>query len=601
MQEEHDQLYKMRHSAAHIMAAAVQELFDDVKLGVGPVIDNGFYYDMLLPEPLSENDLEKIEEKMREIIARDDAFDREEMSIDEAIEFFRERDQDFKVELLQDLKEKGTTKISEEELQDVGEAPDVASVYHTGDFVDLCRGPHVEHSREIGDAFKLTKLAGAYWRGSEDNPQMQRIYGVLFETQDELDAYLKRLEEAKKRDHRKLGQELELFSIVDEVGPGLPMFLPRGTQLRRQIEGLIDDLQTKRGYENIWVPHITKGKLYEMSGHLDKYDAMYPPMELDGETEYYLKPMNCPHFMKLYNEQQHSYRDLPVRWVSTTTVYRYEKSGELSGLTRVRSITQDDCHVFARPDQIEQEVNLMLDMLEEVYEVFGFDEFWVSISTRDPDDQDKYIGDESVWDEAEQSLQGLIQERGWEHQVVPGEAAFYGPKLDFMFKDAIGREWQLSTIQLDMNLPQRFELEYAASDNSVERPVVIHRAILGSVERFMGILIEHFAGAFPMWLAPEQVRLITVSEDFVDFARDWKEKLEDAGLRVHLDDSDDTVGKKIRNSANMKTPWSVVIGGNEEEGADFRVNVFGEDDDIEIAQDDFVERAQDAARRPDRR
>jgi threonyl-tRNA synthetase len=501
------------------------------------------------------------------------------------------------VELLTALKEKGTTYIRPEESGDVGGSADKASVYYTGKFVDLCRGPHVKNSKEIG-AFKLTKIAGAYWRGDEKNPQLQRVYGLCFKTQKELDAHVKMLEEAKKRDHRKLGKELQLFTIIDEIGPGLPLFYPRGAVLRRVVEDFIIQMQEKRGYVPIWIPHITKGKLYEISGHLQKYDAMYPPMNLKDEAEYYLKPMNCPHFMMLYRTNPHSYRELPVRYTCTTTNYRYEKSGELSGLTRVRSLTQDDCHVFAAPEQIEAEINLMLDMVADVYKVFGFDDFRVRLSTHDPNNKEKYIGDPKVWKESEASLKRLIEKRSWKYEIGVGEAAFYGPKLDFIFKDVIGREWQLSTIQLDMNLPERFDLAYVAADGAKKRPVVIHRAILGSTERFLGILIEHYAGAFPMWLAPVQVRLATVSADHVSFAKKLLAELAEAGVRVELDDSDEKVGKKIRNAAMMKIPWTIVIGEKEANGGDFVVNVFGQEEDLMIKAKELAVEAKKAARMP---
>ncbi len=578
----------MRHSAAHVLAAAVQRLYPNAKFGVGPVIDNGFYYDILTEEPLSEKDLKGIQREMIKIIKEGYEMEREEMPMDDAIDLFSEMKQNFKIELLETIKEKGTTKIHADDAQDIDPDSEVVSVYKTGDFVDLCRGPHVENVKEIG-AFKLWKLAGAYWRGNENNPQMQRVYGLCFETKDELKAYERMIEEAKKRDHRKLGQELELYTIVDEIGGGLPLFYPRGTILRSQIESLVDRLQTQSGYETIWVPHITKGKLYEISGHLDKYDAMYPPMKLEGEDDYYLKPMNCPHFMMLFKSLPHSYRDMPVRWVSTTSVYRYEKSGELSGLTRVRSITQDDCHVFTTPDQIEGEINLMLDMIKDIYKAFGFDDFWVSISTHDPQDAEKYIGDEKVWKDSESALETLIKNRDWKYQVVPGEAAFYGPKLDFMFRDAIGREWQLSTIQLDMNLPERFDLNYIDQNNEKQRPVVIHRAMLGSVERFMGILIEHYAGAFPLWLAPEQVRLVPVSDDYVSFAEELAVNLAKENIRVSVDSSKEGVGKKIRNSAKMKTPWTIVLGEKEVNGGDYTVNIFGQEEDLVIPANDLLE------------
>lgn len=592
------QLDKMRHSAAHLLAAAVTRLFPDVKLGVGPVVENGFYYDMLLPRPLTTEDFANIEKEIEKLKQENVDFRREEMPIDAAIEFFKQRNQDFKVDLLTSLKTRGTTAVvSDDEAGDVEVGASQASVFWTGDFVDLCRGPHVDKSGQVG-AVKIKSVAGAYWRGKEGNPQLQRVYGYAFATQEELDNHLKMMEEAEKRDHRKLGKELELFAIVDEVGPGLPLFYPKGAILRRKVENFIIEMQEKRGYVPIWIPHITKGKLYEISGHLQKYDAMYPPMKLEGEDDYYLKPMNCPHFMMLYKTQMHSYREFPLRWTCTTTNYRYEKSGELSGLTRVRSLTQDDCHVFAMPDQIEGEINLMLDMISETYGAFGFKDFWVRISTHDPKDKEKYIGDPKIWEESEAALSRLIAGRGWKHDVGVGEAAFYGPKLDFMAKDVIGRQWQLSTIQLDMNLPERFELEYVAGDSSRQRPVVIHRAILGSTERFLGILIEHYGGAFPFWIAPLQVRFAPVSQDHVTFAKSIAQKLIDAGLQVDIDESDEKVGKKIRNAAMQKIPWTIVIGGKDAEGGDLQVNVFGAEERLIIPQSELVTRALEAAKRP---
>lgn len=580
----------MRHSTAHLLAAAVMELFPTVKLGVGPVVENGFYYDLLAPEPITEAQLSKIEKRMREIKNRGEAFRREELPIDGAIVFFKERQQDFKVELLNDLKTKGTTKIKGEEASEVDPTkPAIASVYHTGKFVDLCRGPHVATTAEIG-AFKLNKIAGAYWRGNEKNPQLTRIYGLAFRTEAELAEHLKMLEEAKLRDHRKLGKDLELFTIIDEVGPGLPLFYPKGALLRRLVENYIGELQERRGYLPIWIPHITKGKLYEISGHLQKFDALYPPMRLEGEESYYLKPMNCPHFMMLYRSEPHSYRDLPLRYVCTTTNYRHEKSGELSGLTRVRSLTQDDCHVFAAPAQIEGEINLMLDMIAEVYETFQFKNFWVRISTADPEHPEKYIGDRKVWREAEAALSRLIAGRGWKHELGVGEAAFYGPKLDFMAKDVIGREWQLSTIQLDMNLPERFELEYVDADGAKKRPVVIHRAILGSTERFLGILIEHYAGAFPTWLAPVQVALVPVGEAHFDFARKLGEKITAAGIRVQLDSSSETVGYKIRKAEKQKVPYMLVVGDKEMKSKSLMVRLRGEKEVKKMALTSFLKR-----------
>jgi threonyl-tRNA synthetase len=442
----------------------------------------------------------------------------------------------------------------------------------------------VENTSKIpADGFKLDKIAGAYWRGDEKNQQLQRIYGLAFESKEALKNYSLMLEEAKKRDHRKLGKELQLFTIIDEIGPGLPLFYPKGAILRRTLENYITELQEKRGYVPIWIPHITKGELYKISGHLDKYDAMYPPMDLKDEAKYYLKPMNCPHFMMLYKTMPHSYRELPVRYTCTTTNYRYEKSGELSGLTRVRALTQDDCHVFVRPDQIEQEINLMLDMVAEVYKTFGFNDFWVRISTHDPANKDKYIGDQKIWADSENTLTELIKKRGWKYDIGVGEAAFYGPKLDFIFKDVIGRDWQLSTIQLDMNLPQRFELEYIDENSTKQRPVVIHRAILGSTERFLGILIEHFAGKFPVWLAPVQATVLPVSEKFADYGTKVHETLLAAGIRTELADANESLGKRIRTAEMMKIPYLLVVGEKEEGGDTVNVrNRKGEEKEMPI-------------------
>ncbi len=565
-----------RHSAAHVMAAAVQRLFPEAKFGVGPVVEHGFYYDIDIGRAITPEDTEAIDREMRRIIIENPAFVREEVSLDDAIRLFAQMGQTYKVELLNDLKTKGTTRVSVEESQDV-DPQNVGSVslYKTGVFVDLCRGPHVTETKEIG-AWRLVKVAGAYWRGKDTNPQMQRIYGWCFATAEELERHAQMMVEAEKRDHRKLGKDLHLFTIIDEIGPGLPLFYPKGAVLRRNVEGFITELQERRGYEPIWIPHITKGKLYEISGHLEKYDAMYPPMELKDEASYYLKPMNCPHFMMLYKSVPHSYRELPVRYVCTTTNYRYEKSGELTGLTRVRSLTQDDCHVFVMPSQIEEEIGLMLDMVAEVYEAFQFKDFWVRISTHDPANASKYIGDPQVWESSELILTRLIEGRGWLNEIGIGEAAFYGPKLDFMAKDVIGRPWQLSTIQLDMNLPERFGLEYADAEGGKKRPVVIHRALLGSTERFLGILIEHFAGAFPLWIAPVQVAILPVADRHVEQAMRLAEEFRTAGLRVAVDGSGESVGKKIRAAEMQKYPVMLVLGDQEIASSKLNVRRRGE-------------------------
>ncbi|MDP4007094.1 MAG: threonine--tRNA ligase [bacterium] len=547
-----ESLDNIRHSFAHLLASAVQKLYPKAQFGIGPVIENGFYYDFKNID-ISEKDLPKLEKEMRGIAMRNLAFKKELWPVLKAAAYFKKKKQPFKVELIKDLsREKKVGKVG---------------MVWTGDvFLDLCRGGHIKNTRELPlDAFKLTHVAGAYWRGDEKNPMLKRVYGAAFQTTKELEQYLWQQEEAKKRDHRKLGKELGLFSIADEVGPGLPMFYPKGALLRRIVEQYITTLQEENGYHPIWIPHITKGELYRISGHLDKFDAMYPAMKLKGEADYYLKPMNCPHFMMLYKGIPHSWRELPLRWTATTTNYRYEKSGELSGLTRVRSLTQDDCHVFLRPDQIEEELNLMFDMIEAAYLKFGFKDFWVRISTRDPKAKTKYIGSEKIWRESEKILSRLVKKRGWKQKAGVGEAAFYGPKLDFIFKDVLNREWQLSTVQLDMNLPERFSLEYVDQKGKKLRPVVLHRAILGSTERFLGILIEHFGGAFPLWLSPEQAWILPVSDKFTDYAKKVVEQLRllSPSLRIVIRDENETLGKKIREGETQKIPYLLVVGEKE--------------------------------------
>ncbi len=570
---ENEQLEHLRHSCAHLLAAAVLELYPHAKRTIGPAIANGFYYDFDFGEQkLTDADLPAIEKRMSVIAPTWKKFDRKEVEAKEAKSIFA--DNEYKHELIDEFSGEGQK----------------LTLYTSGNYVDLCRGGHAENPGKELKHFKLLSIAGAYWRGDEKNKMLTRIYGTCFPTRQELDDYLKQIEEAKKRDHRKLGKELELFSLIDEVGPGLPLFYPKGALLRRSVENFIIEMQEKKGYEPIWIPHITKGKLYEISGHLDKYDAMYPPMELKDEASYYIKPMNCPHFMMLYKTNHHSYRELPLRWTCTTTNYRYEKSGELSGLTRVRSLTQDDCHVFARPDQIENEINLMLNMIGEAYRVFGFKNFWVRISTHDPKNKGKYIGDPEVWKQSEEVLSKLIQSMGWKHEVGVGEAAFYGPKLDFMVKDVLGREWQLSTIQLDMNLPVRFDLEYVDSDGKKQRPIVIHRAILGSTERFLGILIEHFGGAFPTWLAPVQIIFAPVSSKHAEGAVAIAEEFRSRGMRCEVDKADETVGKKIRNATQKKVPYVVVVGDKELAGEEWMVRVRGVEEQLKISKPEFIER-----------
>ncbi len=581
-----EKINEVRHSLAHLLAAAVLKKFPKAKLGIGPVIENGFYYDFKLPRPLTEVDLRELEHTMRALVMEKLPFSGKKISPAAAKKLFK--DQPFKLDLIKEFqkdKKPLTVYITGKAINAKYQIPD------TKYFVDLCRGGHVKNTGEINsEGFKLTSIAGAYWRGNEKNPQLQRIYGLAFGSGKELKDYETLMEEAKKRDHRKLGKELKLFTIVDKIGAGLPLFYPKGAILRRIVENFIIEMQEKRGYVPIWIPHITKGELYKISGHLDKYDAMYPPMKLKGEADYYLKPMNCPHFMMLYKSEPHSYKELPIRMTSTTTNYRYEKSGELSGLTRVRSLTQDDCHVFSAPEQIEGEINLMLDMIDETYSAFRFKDFWVRISTHDPKDKDKYIGDPKIWKQSENILEKLITKRGWKNEVVPGEAAFYGPKLDFMAKDVLGREWQLSTIQLDMNLPKRFGLEYIDEKGNKRQPIVIHRAILGSTERFLGILIEHYGGDFPVWLSPIQARIIPISDRHREYAEKILKALKDSNVRSDIAPEGETLGKNIRGGELEKIPYLLVVGDKEIEEKSVNVRERHKKETFVSSVEKFIER-----------
>jgi len=570
-----EQIKHNRHTLAHLLAQAAKEAYPHAKLTLGPAIDTGFYYDIDFgADKIGDDDLKELQKFMRKNLSKWTEFTHREVAPDEAREIFAGNE--YKLELISEIAERG----------------EKITLYACGGFEDLCRGGHAENpSTEItADSFKLDRVAGAYWRGDEKNKMLTRIYGLAFATKEDLDAYITQQEEAKKRDHRKLGKELELFTVIDEIGPGLPLFYPNGAIVRRTIESFIQEIQEKRDFVPIWIPHITKGKLYEISGHLDKYDAMYSPMEIDGEN-YYLKPMNCPHFMMLYRSMPHSYRDLPIRYTCTTTNYRYEKSGELSGLTRVRALTQDDCHVFCEPAKIQAEIEVMLEMIGELYATFGLNDFYVRISLRDSKDKSKYLGTDEVWETAENALRDIVKKTGWNYKEAEDEAAFYGPKLDFMFKDAIGREWQLSTIQLDFNLPERFELEYANNEGTKSRPVVIHRAMLGSVERFMGIMIEHFAGVFPVWLSPTQVVVVPISESQAEYAKTIFDSYKAQGIRVKLDDTNDSLGKRIRNAKTMKVPYVIVVGDKEKDAGTITVETRS-DKIKDISPDDFAARVQ---------
>lgn len=569
MAEQSDHLEAMRHSLAHIMAAAVQRLWPEAKFGVGPVVEHGFYYDIDLGETkLSEENFAKIEAEMAKIIKADQPFERLEQPIDEAIAWAQTAKQPYKAELLNDLKRAGTTAakdLNAEELGTIaaGDAKvDQVSFYKNGDFTDLCRGPHVPSTGKVG-AFKLLRVSGAYWRGNEKNAQMQRVYGVTFATEKELRQHLAMLEEAKKRDHRKLGQELDLFVFSDVVGSGLPLFTPRGTVLREELTAFSNSLRRRHGFQPVWTPHMTKKALYEKSGHWAKFgDELFLIKSQETSDELVLKPMNCPHHTRIYAARPRSYRELPVRYLETTTVYRDEKTGELGGLNRVRAITQDDSHVFCRQDQIEAEIDNLLAAASELYAVMDM-KLRVRLSYRD--DSDDYLGSKELWDSAQQQLKSAIAAAKLDYTEETGEAAFYGPKVDFMATDALEREHQVATVQLDFVQPERLGLEYAAEDDTKQLPVMIHCALLGSIERFLAVYIEHTAGRFPVWLAPEQIRLATVNQEkeTLAFADKLAKQAEALGLRPEVDGSNESVGKKIRAAELAKVPYTIVIGEKE--------------------------------------
>src|SRR5579884_568788 len=550
---------RMRHSGAHVMAEAVTDLFPEARLGIGPPIENGFYYDFELPRPLTPDDLEAIEGRMRESIAADKRFERRPVTKEEAENLFS--DQPYKLELINEF---GDGSLS---------------VYQHGDFVDLCRGPHVASTGELGP-FKLMSVAGAYWRGSEKNPMLQRIYGTMFPTEEELEEHLQRLEMARERDHRKLGRELGLFTFSPDIGSGIPLFLPRGEMLRHVMESYVRDTQTRYGYQHVWTGNLVKRELYVKSGHLAHYsDVMFPVMQGEGESEVYmLKPMNCPSHMTLYNTQYHSYRDLPLRYAEFSTLYRYERSGELAGLTRVRALTQDDCHIFCTEDQIQEEFTRAIELIREVLSTYGLSDYRVQLSLRDPHDTDKFVADEEKWNRAEEALRSSLDALGIEYEPVLGEAAFYGPKADFMAKDALGREWQLSTIQIDFIQPARLNCEYIGEDGQPHTPVVIHRAVTGTTERFLGILIEHFGGAFPTWLSPVQAMILPIADRHQEYARHLAQRLADTGIRAEVDDRSERLQLKIREAQLQKIPYTLVVGNREVETDSVSVRIRGGQD-----------------------
>ncbi|KPL83987.1 threonyl-tRNA synthetase [Thermanaerothrix daxensis] len=553
-------LYRIRHSAAHIMAQAVLEMFPNGKIAIGPPIEDGFYYDFDLPRPLTPEDLEKIEQRMREIIRGDYPFIKKVVTAEEARQIFR--DQPYKLELIDGLEAGGM----DEDGNPLTEKPEI-SIYAHDKFVDLCRGPHVERTGQINpEAIKLLNVAGAYWRGDERRPMLQRIYGTAWETPEQLQQYLWKLEEAKKRDHRKLGRDLDLFSINPDVGAGLILWHPKGGMIRHLAEQYCKEEHLKHGYVPVYTPHIGRSTLWEISGHLHWYrENMYPAMQVENE-EYLLKPMNCPFHIMVYKSQIRSYRDLPIRMAEWGTVYRYERSGVLHGLLRVRGFTQDDAHIFCRPDQMPQEIDNTLQFCLHILRRFGMANFHAYLSTRDPE---KFAGQVEDWDKATAALRQALERAGLDYDIDEGGAAFYGPKIDLKMIDALGREWQLSTIQFDFNLPERFELEYIGEDGQPHRPLMIHRALLGSMERFMGVLIEHYAGAFPVWLAPVQAVLIPIADRHLPYAREVAEKLRAQGLRVEVDERPERMNAKIRDAQLQKVPYMLVVG--DKEAADGKV------------------------------
>ncbi len=566
MSNNNDLLDTLRHSTAHIMAAAVVKLFPGTKVAIGPAIEDGFYYDFDLPTTLVPEDLERITQTMHELLGQDRSFEREVVSREEAKKLFAQ--EPYKLELLEAIPE--------------GEE---VSLYRVGDFVDLCRGPHVESTKEIRkDGIKLTSIAGAYWRGKETNPMLTRIYGTVWKNGKDLRLHLKHLEEMEKRDHRKLGKELELFSLHEEAGPGLVYWHPKGAKIRQIIEDTWRDKHNRNGYDIVYTPHIGKSWLWETSGHLDFYkEGMYPAMEMD-KSDYYAKPMNCPFHVMIYKTGKHSYRELPFRWAELGTVYRYEKAGALHGLTRVRGFTQDDAHLICTPEQMDEEISRVLKFSLEMLEMFGFKDYDIYISTQ----PEKCVGAAEHWDAATAALKKSVESVGLSYKIDEGGGAFYGPKIDIKIKDALRREWQLSTIQFDFNLPERFDMTYVDSDNSEKRPYMIHRALLGSIERFFGILVEHYGGAFPLWLAPEQVRIIPVADSFVPYAKEVQEHLQQQGFRVTLDNSTDRLNAKIRKGEKEKIPCQLILGEKEAESRAVSMRLRGGKQQNGVSLEDFT-------------
>ena len=567
------------HTSAHLLAEALQELYHGIQFGFGPAVENGFFYDVMPAEGqvISENDFPKIEEKMRELAKKNEAVVRREVSKAEALKEFKADGQNYKCEHIEQDLEDGTI-----------------TTYTQGNFTDLCRGPHLLSTGEI-KAVKITSVAGAFWRGDAKREQMTRIYGISFPKKKMLDEYLVMLEEAKKRDHRKIGKEMELFFFSDRVGKGLPMWLPKGTDLRLRLQDMLRKIQKRFGYQEVITPHIGSKNLYVTSGHYAHYgkDSFQPIHTPEEDEEYMLKPMNCPHHCEVFASKPRSYKDLPLRIAEFGTVYRYEKSGELHGLTRVRSFTQDDAHIFCRPDQVKGEFLRVMDIIQAVFEIFQFDNFEAQISLRDPNDKEKYIGSDEVWEESETAIKEACAEKGLDAKIEYGEAAFYGPKLDFMVKDAIGRRWQLGTIQVDYNLPARFKLEYTAEDNTKKVPVMVHRAPFGSLERFTAVLIEHTAGHFPLWLTPDQVAILPISEKYNDYARKVSKYFASQGVRAVIDDRNEKIGRKIRDTELKRTPYMVIVGEKEMEEGLVSMRKQGGGEQATMSMEDFAKRIND--------
>ncbi|MEP7217272.1 MAG: threonine--tRNA ligase [Bacteroidota bacterium] len=550
------------HSSAHLMAEAIEAIYPGTKFGIGPPVENGFYYDMDIAggHALTPEDLAVVEKKMAELAKQDNAFQRVPITWEDAVAYFREKGDEYKLELLEEFKDREIT------------------LYRQGQFTDLCRGTHIPSTGRI-KALKLTAVSAAYWRGDQKRQQLQRVYGVTFPKKAQLDEHLAMLEEAKKRDHRRIGRELDLFIITPAVGQGLPLWLPKGTVLRETLENFLRGEQRKRGYSPVVTPHIGNLDLYRTSGHYPYYaESQFTPIKLEDDEQYLLKPMNCPHHCQIYASRPRSYRDLPLRLAEFGTVYRYEKSGQLNGLTRVRSFTVDDAHLFIRPDQVNAEMRSVLELIKFVMSVLGFADFKVRLSFRDPENKEKYVGADELWETAEQAIREVAEAAGLDYTIGIGEAAFYGPKIDFMVRDAIGRQWQLGTVQLDYNMPSRFNLEYTGQDGAKHRPVMIHRAPFGSLERFIGVLIEHYAGNFPFWLAPVQAIILPISENYLEYAMQVKTRLYEAGFRVEVDERNEKIGYKIREAELQKIPYMLIVGEQEQATGSAAVRVHGEGD-----------------------